>query len=154
MLACNSMDLIQISNLDENLKVIGPIGSGKTTVLKNIALHLGKVLIFDTDGEFYNLEEQTDGMVTVIQLKKEFESDNLTKSCRISEEQMKLAKIYKHIIIDSPHHLNSGDFRTLMQLMKESNTKVISSFIKNKEFIEDEFSIKFPYIISLNGRVQ
>jgi len=150
MLACNSMELIQISNLEGNLKVIGPVGSGKTTVLKNIALKLGEVLVFDTDGEYYALEEQTDSMVKVICLEKKFETDGITKSCRINEEQMNLAKKYKYIIIDSPEHLNTEDFRTLMDLMKESNTKVISCFIKNTDFIEDEFSIKFPYIISLS----
>ncbi len=47
----NSANLVQISNLDKNLMVVGRVGTGKTRELKKMALSLPKVLVLrSTEG--------------------------------------------------------------------------------------------------------
>ncbi|MCM3736475.1 ATP-binding protein [Bacillus cytotoxicus] len=141
-----------LSNLDGNLKVIGPMGSGKTIILKNIALGLEEVLVIDTDGEYVELEKQTN-KVKVIALERK-NALNGSIECEISEELMKLAEKYKYIIVDEPLHINRDQLNLFIEHMKDTTSKIITTFITpyQRVFIEDELTKQFPYTISMEQK--
>ncbi|WP_255291922.1 AAA family ATPase [Bacillus pseudomycoides] len=136
----------EIVNINENLKIVGRIGTGKTTILKELATKLDNVMVLDFRGEYENLEESFEGdKLDVINLY------NLTCSeMKLSKEIIELAKQHDYVIIDETYYLFAEEvkgFLSFLQQMKEANTKVIASF---QTLPPIEIDIEFPQFIMLN----
>ncbi|PHE89591.1 hypothetical protein COF81_24980 [Bacillus pseudomycoides] len=133
-------------NINENLKIVGRIGTGKTTILKELATKLDNVMVLDFRGEYENLEESFEGdKLDVINLY------NLTCSeMKLSKEIIELAKQHDYVIIDETYYLFAEEvkgFLSFLQQMKEANTKVIASF---QTLPPIEIDIEFHRFIMLN----
>jgi hypothetical protein len=142
----NSANLVQISNLDKNLMVVGRMGTGKTWELKKMALSLSKVLVLDPLKEYGELEKQTEGHVTLQHL--ECESNEGYRNFKITEDVINIAKQFEYVIVDETNYLCQEDFIYFLQQMKDSDIKVIASFQQMPS--DAQITKKFRYIISLD----
>lgn len=94
----NSANLVQISNLDKSLMVVGRVETGKTRELKKMALSLSKVLVLDSLKEYGELEKQTEGHVTLKYL--DCESNEGYGDFKITEDVINIAKQFEYVIVD------------------------------------------------------
>jgi len=144
----NSANLVQISNLDKNLMVVGRVGTGKTRELKKMALSLPKVLVLDPLREYEDeeLEKQTEGQVTLQHLN--CESNEGYRNFKITEDVINIAKQFEYVIVDETNYLCQEDFVYFLQQMKDSDIKVIASFQKMPS--DARITKNFRHIISLD----
>ncbi|SDE82668.1 Thymidine kinase [Bacillus wiedmannii] len=144
----NSANLVQISNLDKSLMVVGRVGTGKTRELKKMALSLSKVLVLDPMREYQDeeFEKKTEGHVTLQHL--ECESNEGYGNFKITEDVINKAKQFEYVIVDETNYLRQEDFIYFLQQMKDSDIKVIASFQQMPS--DDQIAKKFRYIISLD----
>lgn len=136
----------EILNIKENLKIVGDIATGKTTILKELAIKLDNVLVLDFIGEYEDLKELFKGdKLNVINL-----CDRACPKVELSKEIIDLAKQHDFVIIDETFYLFAEEvngFLSFLQQMKEANTKIITSF---QTLPPIEIDIKFPQFIMLN----
>ncbi|WP_257153357.1 AAA family ATPase [Bacillus pseudomycoides] len=136
----------EIVNINENLKIIGRIGTGKTTILKELATKLDNVMVLDFNGEYEDLKELFEGdKLNVINL-----CNRTCPKVELSKEIIDLAKQHDFVIIDETFYLFAEEvkeFLSFLQQMKEANTKVIASF---QTLPPIEIDIEFPQFIMLN----
>ncbi|PEE39913.1 hypothetical protein CN271_29245 [Bacillus cereus] len=143
----NSANLVQISNLDKSLMVVGRVGTGKTRELKKMALSLSKVLVLDPMREYEDEEfEKKTGHVTLQHL--ECESNEGDGNFKITEDVINKAKQFEYVIVDETNYLSQEDFIYFLQQMKDSDIKVIASFQQMPS--DAQITKKFGYIISLD----
>lgn len=136
----------EILNIKGNLKIVGDIATGKTTILKELAIKLDNVLVLDFIGEYEDLKESFEGdKLDVINL-----CNPDCPKVKLSKEIIDLAKQYDFVIIDETSYLFAEEvngFLSFLQQMKEANTKIIASF---QTLPTIEIDIKFPQFIMLN----
>lgn len=135
-----------IENIVTNVKVIGDIGTGKTTFLKGLALKLSNVMILDPHGEYTYFSKETNKQVKVVSL---YEPKKVEKP-RLTQGIIESAKQYDYVIIDETAILYTEgihDFLYFLGEMRKSNTKVIASFIEIPPF---EIDMKFPQFIAVS----
>ncbi|EJQ56180.1 hypothetical protein [Bacillus mycoides] len=142
----NSANLVQISNLDKSLMVLGRVGTGKTRELKKMALSLSKVLVLDPLKEYGELEKKTEGHVTLQYL--DCESNEGYGNFKITEDIINIAKQFEYVIVDETNYLCQEDFIYFLQQMKDCDIKVIASFQQMPS--DDQITKNFGYIISLD----
>ncbi|BCA36976.1 hypothetical protein BwiPL1_53580 (plasmid) [Bacillus wiedmannii] len=106
----NSANLVQISNLDKSLMVVGRVGTGKTKELKKMALSLSKVLVLDPLREYEDeaFGKQTEGNVTLQHL--DCESNEGYRNFKITEDVINKAKQFEYVIVDETNYLSQEDF--------------------------------------------
>ena len=135
-----------IVNINENLKIVGGVATGKTTTLKELAIKLDNVMVLDLIGEYENLKGSFKGdKLDVINLCKPAGPE-----VELSKEIIDLAKQCNYVIIDETDYLFADDinrFSSFLQQMKEANTKVIASF---QTLPPIEIDKQFPQFIMLN----
>ncbi|MED3325562.1 hypothetical protein P4409_00220 [Bacillus thuringiensis] len=136
----------EILNIKGNLKIVGDIATGKTTILKELAIKLDNVMVLDFTGEYGDLKEVFEGdKLNVINLCNRF-----CPKVELSKEIIDLAKQYDIVIIDDAFYLFAeevNEFLSFLQQMKEVNTKIIAGF---QTLPPIEIDIKFPQLIMLN----
>lgn len=94
----NSANLVQISSLDKSLMVVSRVETGKTRELKKMVLSLSKVLVLDSLKEYGELENQTEGHVTLKYL--DCESNEGYGDFKITEDVINIAKQFEYVIVD------------------------------------------------------
>ncbi|KFN04709.1 putative dNA polymerase III subunit gamma and TAU [Bacillus clarus] len=132
--------------INENLKIVGGIATGKTATLKELAIKLDNVMVLDFIGEYEDLKASFEGdKLDVINL-----CNPDCPKVKLSKEIIDLAKQYDFVIIDETSYLFAEEvngFLSFLQQMKEANTKIIASF---QTLPPIEIDIKFPQFIMLN----
>ncbi|MDC2867343.1 ATP-binding protein [Bacillus sp. BP-3] len=130
-----------ILNINENLKIVGGVATGKTTTLKELAINLDNVMVLDLIGEYEDLKDKLDVI-------------NLCKSAgpevNLSKGIIDLAKQCDYVIIDETDYLFDDDinrFLSFLQQMKVAKTKVIASF---QTLPPIEIDKQFPQFIMFN----
>ncbi|HGE5781569.1 TPA: ATP-binding protein [Bacillus pseudomycoides] len=140
-----------IENIVTNVKVIGDVGTGKTTFLKDLALKLSNVMVLDLGGEYTHFSKETNEQVKVVSLSL-YESNKVEKP-KLIQEIIESAKRYDYVIIDETAILYKegiNDFYHFLYFldeMRKSNTKIIASFMEIPPF---EIDMKFPQFISVS----
>ncbi|RFT63905.1 hypothetical protein D0U04_23845 [Bacillus clarus] len=136
----------EILKINENLKIVGGIATGKTATLKELAIKLDNVMVLDFIGEYEDLKASFEGdKLDVINL-----CNPDCPKVKLSKEIIDLAKQYDFVIIDETSYLFAEEvngFLSFLQQMKEANTKIIASF---QTLPPIEIDIKFPQFIMLN----
>jgi hypothetical protein len=136
----------EILNINENLKIVGGIATGKTTTLKELAIKLDNVMVLDFIGEYEDLKESFEGnKLNVINL-----CNRACPKVELTKEIIDLAKQHDFVIIDETFYLFAEEvngFVLFLQQMKEANTKVIASF---QTLPPVEIDNQFPQFIMLN----
>ncbi|MBY0596958.1 hypothetical protein [Bacillus bingmayongensis] len=136
----------EILNINENLKIVGRIGTGKTTILKELATKLDNIVVLDFIGEYEDLKESFEGdKLDVINL-----CNPDCPKVKLSKKIIDLVKQYDFVIIDETSYLFTEEvngFVSFLQQMKEANTKIIASF---QTLPPIEIDIEFPQFIMLN----
>ncbi|MCI0767521.1 ATP-binding protein [Bacillus sp. TL12] len=136
----------EILNINENLKIVGRIGTGKTKILKELATKLDNVVVLDFIGEYEDLKESFEGdKLDVINL-----CNPDCPKVKLSKKIIDLVKQYDFVIIDETSYLFAEEvngFVSFLQQMKEANTKIIASF---QTLPPIEIDIEFPQFIMLN----
>lgn len=147
----------EISKLEGNLKVVGRIGTGKTNILKALALKLNSVLVIDLFDEYGDIEKIAED-IKVIKLNRNVMNTSIKDGkSELKEEYIKMATKYKYIIVDEPHFIDRDQFMSLLREMEEVGNKVIAAFITtgnerniygNEEITE--LAEHFPYVIDVD----
>ena len=142
--------LAYTKDLDTNLKVIGGVGTGKTTSIKLIIKELSKsykVLVLDPGGEYLDINSNSLKVINMSKVIKEA-SKNEFRDFLISDSLKDIAKQYDFVALDEtyPYYENNvAEFVSFLTELNNEDVKVIASFQEIPPF---DIDTKFPNFLS------